>query len=455
MWSAYQGMDLTYVGGLHEGPVKKKEEGSKVGGHVVNVNGEDPLSAAEYEFNMVFGCQTKITKLFLTQLADGIMGMCLKDSAIFAQMHQQKVIDHQSFSLCFIRGDDAAKDGTMAGTLTMGGTDTNLHEKEMVYAKGSKTKGVMHGVTIRKIHLMESGQYDASEATNQNTKTVDIDQNTLNRGSVIVDSGTTDTYLTKSLKGPFLSAFKEMIGFDYKVDGMKLTDDEVQKLPTILIQLEGVKGASDPNTPGLAINIDPDNPHDVLIAIPPAHYVEYDGDNEAYVGRFSVDEGHGSVLGANTMRGHDVFFDIAENNRIGFALSDCDYRQLTGLEIREEKKNEEHNVNHRPEEEIDDDGTSSGDSNDYYKDSPETQSLKETEYDGTGGGNSNSFTGSSPTCDEKCKGGAAIGVFIIVGLVLLKYRNKRSEASYQKAIEENQHLNDLVLDTEIQLTEIS
>jgi len=296
---------------------------------------------------------------------------------------------------------------------------------------------------------MGAGQYDASEAMKQNTKTVDVDTNTLNRGSVILDSGTTDTYLTRGLKGPFLSAFKELIGYDYNADGMKLTEDEVQKLPTILIQLEGIEGSSDMNTPGLAGNLDPDHPFDILIAIPPAHYVEYDGDNEEYVGRFSVDEGHGSVLGANTMRGHDVFFDITENNRIGFALSDCDYRQLIGLEIREEDNNEEHNVDHLPEveEEEKNDG-SDGKGDDYYEDTSETQNLKETEYGGV------KFSGGQ-TCDVKCKGGAAIGIIIVAGLALTAYRRKREKAHYQNAIEENEHLNDLVLDTEIQLTEIS
>ena len=35
--------------------------------------------------------------------------------------------------------------------------------------------------------------------------------------------------------------------------------------------------------------------------------------------RFSMTEG------ANTICGHDVYFDITESNRIGFAPSDCDY----------------------------------------------------------------------------------------------------------------------------------
>lgn len=67
MWNAYEGQDVTYVGGLHDNSVEKnnKEEGTKIGG---SIHGEDPLNAADYEFNMVFGCQTKITGLFKTQL---------------------------------------------------------------------------------------------------------------------------------------------------------------------------------------------------------------------------------------------------------------------------------------------------------------------------------------------------------------------------------------------------
>lgn len=39
-------------------------------------------------------------------------------------------------------------------------------------------------------------------------------------------------------------------------------------------------------------------------------------------------ENGGSVLGANSIRGHDVYFDIPESSRIGFAPSECDYFHL-------------------------------------------------------------------------------------------------------------------------------
>jgi len=435
MWTAYEGKDITYLGGLHDGAVKAKEEGDKLGGQI---HGEDPLDAAQFSFDMVFGCQTKITGLFKTQLADGIMGMCLKDSAIFMQMHQQGVIADPSFSLCFVRGEDAAKEGTNAGALTLGGTDLKLHNKQMIYAKGFKTKGVMHGVTIRKVHIMEAGMYGAEDADVSNTHTVEISQALLNTGSVIVDSGTTDTYLTRNLSGPFKTAFKNAIGYDYNENGMTLTDDQVYALPTILIQIEGILGASasDPNPPGLAGKIDPSNPDDILITIPPAHYIEYDADAKKYVGRFSMTEGSGSVIGANTMRGHDVFFDIPNNSRIGFAVSDCDYRSLIGLD----PKNVDVETNEQEEQ------GSDGDGDDYYEEEDQKK-LKGGDVDSSTGGD----------VDKGKTGKIVVGFAVVTLLVVVAYKkiSNRNRENYERAVAENEHLNDLVLDTEIQMTEIS
>lgn len=204
-------------------------------------------------------------------------------------MYRQKIISSPSFSLCFSRAEEAEKKGTIAGALTMGGTDTRLHIEPMVYAHGFNTKGVMHGVSIRKVYIMESGQYDASQATPKNTKEVGISTSFLNSGSVIVDSGTTDTYMTRNLKSPFERVFKQVVGFAYNENGMYLSDEQVSKLPTIIIQLNGRVEENEKmgrNIAGLAGVLDEENPYDILIAIPPAHYVEYDTDHKKYVGRY-------------------------------------------------------------------------------------------------------------------------------------------------------------------------
>lgn len=46
--------------------------------------------------------------------------------------------------------------------------------------------------------------------------------------------------------------------------------------------------------------LDAEHPLDVVLAIPPEHYYEYDTDLDEYVARFYVDEGSGGVLGANS-----------------------------------------------------------------------------------------------------------------------------------------------------------
>lgn len=418
MWAAYEAMDVTYLGGVHTGPLKPKEEGEKMTGFI---HGEDPMDAPDFSFDMIFGCQNKITGLFKTQLADGIMGMCLKPSSIFEQMYNQGIIAKPSFSLCFVRGEDAARDGTVAGALTMGGTDDKLHESPMIYAKGFSAKGgVMHGVSIRAVYIMGSEKYTAAEANPKNTQKVNISTTSLSQGSVIVDSGTTDTYLTRQLYQPFHDAFKAVAGFTYNENGMSLSDDQVSKLPTILIQLEGIN-SNEPGTPGLAGAIDSTNPKDVLIAIPPSHYIEYDSQSGQYVGRVFMTESYGTVLGANFMRGHDVFFDIPTNNRIGFAPSDCDYLALSGSRLP-------------PNEQV------SESNNDDYYDVVSKMSPK----------GSNDFAIDFHQIALYLVG---FGVSAFVVITLLKQYKARKYTGINA--DDNGHLSDLHLESEIQLAEIS
>lgn len=485
MWNAYQGQDVTYVGGMHEYFVADSDnaateatddlndvipvdddsltnisnysEAEPVHGKGIGglIHGENPKNAADYKFDMVFGCQTKITGLFKTQLADGIMGMCLKPSSIFNQMHQQGIISSPSFSLCFTRADDATKKGSVAGALTMGGTDTNLHLNKMVYSDGFHTKGVMHGVTIRKVYIMESGQYETKDATKENTHVVDINESSLNSGSVIVDSGTTDTYMTRNLRVPFEKAFKKAIGFDYNDNGMHLKEEDVYKLPTIIIQLKGheksnndlVEENNGKLLPGLAGAIDNKHPNDILIAIPPAHYIEFDTDHDKYVGRFSMTEGGGSVLGANTIRGHDVFFDIPESGRIGFAPSDCDYPQL--LEHLTNEDGDDDTEEERLGMSEDDyysyvDDEANDDNDDFDNDDDKEAELEKNV------GSLLPYSDKESSPSNAIMGGI-IGSFVVISLAIIAYRrNSTGSPGYSATEVMGDHANDLHLDTEIE-----
>jgi len=333
-WVAYQARDLTYLGGPHNNALDI--DTSKARKHVDSILfGEDPLDASSFRFPLTFGCQTKITGLFKTQLADGIMGMSIRDGSLWQQMYDHGAISDRRFSLCFTKEDNVEKDGTVAGALTMGGTDTNLHQTPMVFSKGFVSGSNMHGVTIRKLYFMKAGEYRAVNATVANTVALNVAPDLLNKGNVIVDSGTTDTYLVRHVANEFKKVFKELVGKDYVDVGMKLTKKEFSRIPSLVIQLNGyldVEQEFDPSnpsvSPGLAGKLDPDNPNDILVVMPPSHFIEYHSGRERYVPRLYIDERYGSVLGANFMAGHDILFDIPVNDRIGFAESDCNYNRF-------------------------------------------------------------------------------------------------------------------------------
>jgi hypothetical protein len=330
-WSAYEGLDECYVGGLHDQAVYFYDDTD-----VPVFDDVNPGTAAAFRFPLKFGCQTHLTGLFKTQLADGIMGMDNAPASFWSQMFEAHKISVKQFSLCFSRQPTEDRKGTEAGAMTMGGYDTRLHDKsDMVYASTDHSSSGFYSVHVRKMYLRAGGGGDSAKSTNDSLDIIplEVSETDLNKGQVIVDSGTTDTYFTRRIASEFSSVFQELTGKQYTHSGMKLTKEELESFPTIIIQMVGdepmnkqVRGEEE-NVVGLADVIDPEHPNDVILAIPPSHYFEYDEESNKYVGRFYTDEGSGSVLGANSMMGHDIFFDVALN-RVGFAESSCDY---TGL----------------------------------------------------------------------------------------------------------------------------
>ena len=299
----------------------------------------NPTHAADLAFDLIFGCQTIVTGLFKTQLADGIMGMNSRPETFWAQMFNAgKMGDNKAFALCFARQPTAAREGTESGALTLGGADGRLHESPMVFtSQASKGRSEFFSVKVRRVMLRDglAGESAQSENVNVNegVKVLDIAASSLNSGGVIVDSGTTDTYWNRAIASEFNKVFAQVSGGrQHNNNPIALTDEELAALPTILFQLES-DAATNPDvtdpfhTVGLAGALDPKNPYDVILAFPPSHYMEYDPSDGKYTSRFYPTEGSGSVLGANAMMGHDVFFDV-DNDRIGWAESSCDYTTL-------------------------------------------------------------------------------------------------------------------------------
>jgi len=307
-WMAFEALDKVYTGGPHD----------------------EALEDSKDAFEMHFGCQTHLTGLFKTQLADGIMGMEMSSSSYWNQLFDANVMESEQFSLCFSRAPLASKEGTLAGAMTLGGTDGRLHKTKMVYAAQSNVKGWFI-VKIKNIFL-RSGGGESVESTNLDAKTlrVELTPESLNNGDVIVDSGTTDTYLTTRLAVPFNEQWKKIVGARFNNSPQSLTEEEVLQLPTILFQLEATAN-EDPTSEGLAGSLDDKNPYDIIVAMPPTHYMEYSAKEEKYTARIYFDEGRGGVLGANFMMGHEIFFDV-EGQRLGFSESSCDFATVAAVE---------------------------------------------------------------------------------------------------------------------------
>lgn len=258
-------------------------------------------------------------------------------NSFWSQLYQNGVVSKKQFSLCFSRHDYVDPSGTPAGAMTIGGYDERLHKKPMVFAQEISSGSGFYTVRLKNVYLKES-------SSDKDMIPVPVGEYDLNSFGVIVDSGTTDTYFMSVIKDPFQSLWREMTGKPYSNDGYKIhSKEDLLSLPTVVLRLEGTSKelyekiyGSIPSTSMLMKDgTDTSSLLDVLVHIPPWHYMEYDSESDQYTPRIYMDEGSGTVLGANTMQGHDVFFDM-ENGLIGFAESDCkmefEYSQSTSTE---------------------------------------------------------------------------------------------------------------------------
>lgn len=256
------------------------------------------------------------------------------DNTIVKAMYRDGKIEQEMFSMCFQKSLVKSQAGVTAGVLTIGGIDERLQQNPMIYAKSFSRSNGWFTVKVKGIYLGIINKDGTKDI-----KVVTKDEFKINSGAgIIIDSGTTDTYLGSSFKGTFDILWKEFpstMNIEYIVGKYTtMTAEEVSNLPTIYIHIEtndqsffnenALKNETEFFRQGYAgLDLSPDSPQDVLLAIPPEHYMERDIYNR-YSPYVSFSESSGGVLGANAMMGHDVLFDM-KNDRIGFAKSDCKY----------------------------------------------------------------------------------------------------------------------------------
>ena len=219
--------------------------------------------------------------------------------------------------------------------MTLGGADERLHDSKMVYAEKQDIYG-WYSVYINGVYL----KYGDGESNESNTVKLDVDLKTLNGDGVILDSGTTKTYLSTALRNPFEKAFLRLMDFEFQNEVPEKDDiDPRTDYPTILLQLKGAINVVDDDLmdekgrplSGLSNSLDLDSPNDVILEIPPSHYMSYRSKDQSYINGFNMDDDDmAGVLGANSFSGYDILFDVV-SKRIGFAKSNCDFDRLNVL----------------------------------------------------------------------------------------------------------------------------
>lgn len=351
-FAAFEALDRCYLGGLHNAALDNVGEEFLPGVEAASFRrGDwDPSNAATAPFEIdefLFGCQTEVRGVFRNQLADGILGMDAGNDSYWQQLHRAGKLPERKFSLCFSRQQLKEREGTEAGGLTLGGSDTRWHDTPMQFAKMEIGRNNWFTLKIRRIMLQNGdSRSDDSASRPRNAVTLDILPDALNNGDVIVDSGTTDTFLDPGMRVEFKRAFKELTGQEFSEHYKKtLTLHELHSLPTVVFQFEGLEKKERGGTRGHldAVHFDDDNPNDIYVAFPPSHYMELLSPMDIHhsmkrtYGQGLTFGGKGTVLGANFIMGHDVEFDF-ESGRMGWSESSCNYTRFAGHDFLEGEK---------------------------------------------------------------------------------------------------------------------
>lgn len=245
-----------------------------------------------------FGCQTKETGLFRSQLADGILGLSRGDNTLPVQLKSQGVFSSSTFALCLRVG---------GGIMTLGGVDPRIHEKnELQYVQMTMPPGSdWFGVQVMDVTLRSP--------INKTDVPVHFNNTVYRQGKgAIIDSGTTDTYLPEVVAQRFKNTLKAMTGLTYTEKDFDLDAATIAKMPDIVFKI--FAGPGKPN---------------VEVVMKWTDYIDKVDDGK-YNFRVYLTEKDGVVLGANFMQGHNIVFDT-ENKRIGIAKAVCNYEPFEPL----------------------------------------------------------------------------------------------------------------------------
>mmetsp|Transcript_28481 Transcript_28481/g.58696 ORF Transcript_28481/g.58696 Transcript_28481/m.58696 type:complete len:692 (+) Transcript_28481:60-2135(+) len=329
---------------------------------------EDSLLEHEAQATpFVFGCQISEKGLFRDQYADGIMGLSLYPHTIIGALKKNGSIGNQSFSLCFNK---------KGGHMSLGGIGSQLFNQEDSVSsppeeQSSTNHSSDHHHDLHHHHHIKLGKHLSPmkfvPLTRRDVTHYSVTVTGLSIGhhalpsqilkylndhkGTIIDSGTTDSFLSHKISNAFHLAWEKTTGKKYHNRVQHLTYEQFARLPVIRFELEG--GISWSVRPEAYMELQESSLSNgrrsrrreedanlekggvvekeivqgpVLVDEDILDFPYYERWNGTYsfVSRIYVDEPHGAVLGSNVMMDHDVYFDV-DNKRIGVARSICAY----------------------------------------------------------------------------------------------------------------------------------
>jgi len=290
-----------------------------------------PNIAQDYGNRFIFGCQMKynddmVVSRWVRKRANGIISFSPSKHSLTKQLHTHNLLQNSNFALCFY-----SRLSTLgpAGVLSLGGY-TLVEDDEsspLIYLETEFGKN--YAVFVEQIFLHSETNKQLQNIPLKNVYELNND----GKGAII-DAGSPISFLGSDEFGQeFRSAWKKITGDDFPEDGGTFLKTDMEKLPTIKIQLKAT-GEKDDNTirrrtrrklefgfsGSVGEELDPEYPDDALLLIPPKEYLDYDSDNLSYhIRLFLGTSDQKTILGGNLFRSHLLYFNL-EEEKLGIAL---------------------------------------------------------------------------------------------------------------------------------------